>query len=36
MAEAGPALTHAFHAAAIVAGTLAVVSGLVAFVTLDR
>ncbi len=35
MAESGPALTHAFHAAAVVAGVLAVVSGIVAFVTLD-
>jgi EmrB/QacA subfamily drug resistance transporter len=35
MAEAGAALTHAFHAAAIVMAACAVVSGLVAFLTLD-
>ena len=36
MAETGAGLTHAFHAAAIVAGAFAVASGLVAFWTLDE
>ena len=36
IAEAGVALTEAFQAAAIIATTLAIAAGLVAFSTLER